>query len=441
MEKELKKLLKEDFVIKSNKKKSNQQNFYKVTKAEAINLAISGNNSIIKSYGKCAKLAITGRDSKIANFGENCEITSIGANSYILNNGLYSNLQASNYFCKIINFGDNVNMSSIGTSSIIENKGESCTIFCGGYKSEIKTSGNFNFIHLSNNGIKLKNTGTSSKIFNSGDKNIIKNTGDNTIIHEEGYKNQIECFGKDCQIFIHGKQTIVKANNNTKVTFINNGKNYSFIINDEKDFYTLYKDTLRKCINFGDVISIILSKNKNIYRLKAIENDEEFYVVKTGNTWAYGNTIKEAKQKFIFKIPVHRIETYLERFKSYSLDTLLTLRELIVLITLLEGSCEEGSIDWFSNILNVNYFRYLLKRDKEIKQKYKIKDILKCTIGTRHYEFLIHYFKDKLTQKDYNWLIDNNFDYAISNKEIYNILKTSKYYKSYISLFNLRYPE
>lgn len=407
MEKEFKKLLKNNF-SKSNKKISKDK-FFKTSKKIALNLVSSKKNSIVKSFGKNSRISITGRDSKIASLGDICELSSTGANSYILNKGSYSNIFTANYFNEIDNFGDNVNISNTGTSSIINNYGNCCKIFCSGYQSQIKINGNYNSIHIAANNIKLENLGDSSKIFNFGDKNTIINNSNNITIHEEGNKNQIESFGENCQIFIHGKQTMVKASSGTKVTFVHNYKNYSFIIKDELDYYTLYKDALRKCINFGNVISVILEKKKNIYKLKSIENDQEFYVIKTGNTWVYGDTVEEAKHKFMFKIPKHKIETYLERFKTYTLDTELNLREGILFVMLIEGSCEEGSIEWLNNILSLPYAQYLLKQGFTLKDTFSIRKILKLTYNTRNYEFLIHFFKDQLTEEDINFIQDDSY--------------------------------
>ena len=77
--------------------------------------------------------------------------------------------------------------------------------------------------------------------------------------------------------------------------------------------------------------------NINVIRYHFGEN-KETYVIKSGDVYSHGKTIKEARDSLIYKISNRDTSEY----KKMNIDTILTKEEAIKMYRVITGACEYG---------------------------------------------------------------------------------------------------
>ena len=87
------------------------------------------------------------------------------------------------------------------------------------------------------------------------------------------------------------------------------------------------------------------------------------YIVKDGDTFSHGKTIKEARDSLLYKISNRDTS----RYKKYKLNKVLTKKEAIEMYRVITGACEYG----------VRQFC----KGRKIKNKMTIAEIIKITDG------------------------------------------------------------
>ena len=119
-----------------------------------------------------------------------------------------------------------------------------------------------------------------------------------------------------------------------------------------------------KYLKADGIFTEILHKKGNIYRVKKLNSDKEFYAVTDNNgNWAHGDTLREATQDLDFKI---KSDKDLEEYKILSLDHIFTKDQAVTAYRLITGSCKFG----------VNQF---LQAQELLKDNYSVKEIIELT--------------------------------------------------------------
>lgn len=135
-----------------------------------------------------------------------------------------------------------------------------------------------------------------------------------------------------------------------------------------------------KYIKADGIFSEVVSREGNVRKIKKIGSDKIAYLVTDGNgKWAHGDTLKDAKRDLIYKIS----NTDKSKYNDYTLDTEVTFEEGIEMYRVITGACLFGVKDFVENRL------------KEIKEIYKVSEIISITKGEYGNEKLCDYFNNK----------------------------------------------
>lgn len=120
-----------------------------------------------------------------------------------------------------------------------------------------------------------------------------------------------------------------------------------------------------KYIYCDDRFSEIVSKKGNLWRLKDIgKNNEYFLVTDNKGKYAHGDTIKEAKADLLFKISSRNKNKY----EGIDVEVKMSFSECIEMYRVITGACAIGTKNFVES--------------KGIKQtKYSPKEICNITIG------------------------------------------------------------
>ena len=131
-----------------------------------------------------------------------------------------------------------------------------------------------------------------------------------------------------------------------------------------------------KYIKADGIFTEVISKKGNVYKVKKLNEKEEFFIVGDGNgKFAHGKTLKEAKEDLIFKISNRNKE----EFKNLKLDSVLKFKDAVECYRVITGACSFGTKDFV--------------KTNNIKEKdYSIKEIIKLTEGKYGNEIFKNFF-------------------------------------------------
>ena len=132
-----------------------------------------------------------------------------------------------------------------------------------------------------------------------------------------------------------------------------------------------------ECIKIDGIISIVINKHKNVYKVQNLGSNRESYIVQDGDIYSHGDTIQDAKDSLIYKISNRDTS----KFNNYTLETELTLKEAIEMYRVITGACEGCTRYFIENIL----------QDK--KEKYTVQKVINLTQGQYNHEKLVEFFK------------------------------------------------
>ena len=125
--------------------------------------------------------------------------------------------------------------------------------------------------------------------------------------------------------------------------------------------------------------SEVVSKKGNIWKLKDVGKNNEYYLVTDSKgKYAHGNTIKEAKEDLIYKISNRDKSIY----KDTNIDKKIPFDKCIEMYRVITGACSTGVRNFIEN--------------KGIKnQNFTIKEIAKLTIGNYGHSDFVNFFNLK----------------------------------------------
>jgi len=108
--------------------------------------------------------------------------------------------------------------------------------------------------------------------------------------------------------------------------------------------------------------SEVISKKGNVWKLKDVGKNNEYYLVQSGDKFAHGNTIKEAKEDLIYKISSRDKSVY----KGLDKDEKRSFSDCITMYRVITGACSAGVRDF-------------IERNNIKKKSYSVNEILKIT--------------------------------------------------------------
>ena len=131
-----------------------------------------------------------------------------------------------------------------------------------------------------------------------------------------------------------------------------------------------------KYIKVDGIFTEVISKKGNVYKVKKLNEKEEFFIVGDGNgKFAHGKTLKEAKEDLIFKISNRNKE----EFKNLKLDSVLKFKDAVECYRVITGACSFGTKDF-------------VKTNNIEEKDYSIKEIIKLTKGKYGNETFKNFF-------------------------------------------------
>jgi len=92
-----------------------------------------------------------------------------------------------------------------------------------------------------------------------------------------------------------------------------------------------------KHIIADNILTEIISKRGNVYKVKRIGKTEITYLATDGENWAHGNSLKDAKQSLREKVMLNP-----ERWKSTKISDELNFEDAIACYRAITGACRMG---------------------------------------------------------------------------------------------------
>ena len=146
-----------------------------------------------------------------------------------------------------------------------------------------------------------------------------------------------------------------------------------------KDGY-YYKDDEKQypAIIADGILSEVINHKGNVYRVKNYGEEEITYLIKDGDTYSHGDTLKEAKDSLVYKISNRDTSVY----KGYTLETIVTLEQAIKMYRVVTGACEGGT-------------RHFVETHK-LPKKMTVKELIEITQGKYGNDKLVEFVKGEL---------------------------------------------
>ena len=272
---------------------------------------------------------------------------------------------------------------------IIANKKDSAKIGSSGDYAKIGSSGDYAQIGSSGDYAQIGSSGYYAQIGSSGDSAQIGSSGDSAQIGSSGDYAKINSTGNDAVVAGIGYRTIIKAKKGSWITLAEYDPNDNYKpvcvksaqIDGEElktdTYYILLDKKFQECVYIDGIISIVISKHENVYKVRNLGEIQESFIVQDGDVYSHGSTIQEAKDSLIYKISNRDTS----KFDNYTLETELTLKEAIEMYRVIAGACEGGTRYFVENILT----------DK--KDKYTVQEVITLTQGQYNHEKLVEFFK------------------------------------------------
>jgi hypothetical protein len=126
------------------------------------------------------------------------------------------------------------------------------------------------------------------------------------------------------------------------------------------------------------ILSRIISQKANVYKIINHGQTEQSYLIKEGDVYSHGKTLREARDSLVYKIGNRDTTAY----QGLTLDSVLTKEECIKAYRAITGACEQGT-------------KYFVENQKKVKKSYTIAEIIESTKG----QFGNHGFREFFNKK------------------------------------------
>ena len=119
------------------------------------------------------------------------------------------------------------------------------------------------------------------------------------------------------------------------------------------------------------------TKTGTVYKTKLIGKDKTNYVIEVDGVFAHGDTIKRARESFMFKIADRDTSAY----EGWTLDKVITKLEAIQSYRVITGACETGTRQFVQGV--------------KAKGKYKVSEVIELTKGQFGNEEYSEFMKER----------------------------------------------
>ncbi len=299
---------------------------------------------------------------------------------------------SSGYGAKIGSSGNCAKIGSSGYGAQIGSSGYGAQIGSSGYGAQIGSSGDWAQIGSSGYGAQIGSSGDWAQIGSSGYGAQIGSSGDWAQIGSSGYGAQIDSTGNKSVISAIGAFSAVKASKGSWITLaeykiVENHYEVDFVKTEYVDgkkikdgqFYCLYNHEFCEYAEFDNIKCAVLSKKSNVYKtvlFNDFDSGKITYVIEKDGVYSHGDTIKDAKESFIYKISNRDTSAY----ENYTKDTIVSFEEAIKMYRAITGACEAGT-------------KHFVKSLNEVKKEYSIAEIIEITQGNYGAEDFKNFFE------------------------------------------------
>ena len=135
------------------------------------------------------------------------------------------------------------------------------------------------------------------------------------------------------------------------------------------------KDGIPHIIADG-ILSKVVSQKGDIYKVINHGKTEKTYLIKSGDKYSHGETLKKAKDSLIYKLA----DRDTSKYEDLTLKSILTKDEAIVCYIAITGACASGT-------------KYFVETQEKLKTKYSIKEIIEATKGQYGNDSFAKFFK------------------------------------------------
>ena len=135
----------------------------------------------------------------------------------------------------------------------------------------------------------------------------------------------------------------------------------------------LDSETNKKVIVADGILSEIISQKGNFYKVKNHGKEVTSWLIKYGDYYSHGETLKEAQESFVYKISNRDVSDY----DNLTHRSILTKDDAIKAYMCITGACAQGT-------------RYFVENTENVKNEYSVKEIIELTKG--------QYGNDKFSQ-------------------------------------------
>ena len=111
------------------------------------------------------------------------------------------------------------------------------------------------------------------------------------------------------------------------------------------------------------ILSKVISKKGNIYKVINHGDTKQSYLVKSGDKYSHGETLKQARDNLVYKLA----DRDTSKYKDLTLESVLTKDESIACYMSITGACELGT-------------KYFVDK-QDMKKQYSVKKIIQLTKG------------------------------------------------------------
>ena len=137
----------------------------------------------------------------------------------------------------------------------------------------------------------------------------------------------------------------------------------------------IYSETGKPAIIADGILSHIIKKKGNVYKVRNHKDDFESYLIEIDGIYSHGKTLKEAKESYKYKIANRDTSKY----NDFTLATKLTETEAIQMYRTITGSCEGGT-------------KYFVENLKDKPKNITVEGLIELTKGQYNHSLLVEFF-------------------------------------------------
>lgn len=126
------------------------------------------------------------------------------------------------------------------------------------------------------------------------------------------------------------------------------------------------------------ILSKVINKKGDVYKVINHGETEKSYIVKSGDVYSHGETIKQAREDLVYKLS----DRDTLKYDNLTMDTVLTKEECIQMYMTITGACSSGT-------------KYFVNNQTDIKDEYTVSEIIYLTQGQYNHSALVEFMEGK----------------------------------------------